>query len=288
MIMRRIAVAAVAALFFGALGGQAQAQDIKIGLLRGASGPLEAYAKQTETGFTMGLEYLTAGTMKLNGHKITVVTYDDQGKPDLAKSLLSQAYSDDKVDIAVGTTSSGAALAMLPVAEDFKKILIVEPAVADSITGANWNRYIFRTARNSSQDALAGAAALADQEASIAFLAQDYAFGHDGVAAAKQALLDVKAKAKVVHEEYAPSTTTDFTAAGEHLINALKDKPGIKIIAIIWAGPNPLASSRRCGRNAMASPSRRAVTSCRRWPPTRSFLAWRAPSTITMGFPRPE
>ena len=240
MTMQRIAVAAIAALFAGAIGAQAQAQDIKIGFLRGASGPLEAYAKQTEAGFTMGLEYLTGGTMKLNGRKITVVTYDDQGKPDLAKSLLSQAYSDDKVDLAVGTTSSGAALAMLPVAEDFKKVLVVEPAVADTITGANWNRYIFRTARNSSQDALAGAAALANEDASIAFLAQDYAFGHDGVAAAKQALIDVKAKAKIVHEEYAPSNTTDFTAAGEHLINALKDKPGTKIIAIIWAGPSPL------------------------------------------------
>ena len=34
---------------------------------------------------------------------------------------------------------------MLPVAEEHKKILIVEPAVADQITGDKWNRYIFRT-----------------------------------------------------------------------------------------------------------------------------------------------
>jgi branched-chain amino acid transport system substrate-binding protein len=42
------------------------------------------------------------------------------------------------------------ALAMLPVAEEYKKILLVEPAVADSITGDKWNKYIFRTGRNSS------------------------------------------------------------------------------------------------------------------------------------------
>jgi hypothetical protein len=47
------------------------------------------------------------------------------------------------------------ALAMLPVAEEYKKVLIVEPAVADAITGDKWNRYIFRTGRNSSQDGLA-------------------------------------------------------------------------------------------------------------------------------------
>ena len=41
------------------------------------------------------------------------------------------------------------------VAQEFKKPLIVEPAVADSITGEHWNRYVFRTARNSGQDAIA-------------------------------------------------------------------------------------------------------------------------------------
>ena len=49
---------------------------------------------------------------------------------------------------------------MLPVAEEYKKILLVEPAVADSITGDKWNKYIFRTGRNSSQDAISNAVAL--------------------------------------------------------------------------------------------------------------------------------
>ena len=42
--------------------------------------------------------------------------------------------------------------------------MVVEPAVADSITGKNWNKYIFRTGRNSSQDAIAGAAAIAKKD----------------------------------------------------------------------------------------------------------------------------
>ena len=92
------------------------------------------------------------------------------------------------VDIAVGTTGSPIALAMLPIAEEYKKILIVEPAVADQITGDKWNRYIFRTARNSSQDALAAAATLKDEGISIATLAQDNAFGKDGIASLKEAL----------------------------------------------------------------------------------------------------
>jgi branched-chain amino acid transport system substrate-binding protein len=136
--------------------------------------------------------------------------------------------------------NSGIAVAMLPVAEEYKKVLIVEPAVADSITGDKWNRYIFRTARNSTQDAVAGAAAL-PANASIAMLAQDYAFGRDGVKAFKDALAAVGSTAKIVHEEYAPAQTTDFTAPAQRLFEALKDKPGRKVIGIIWAGPHPMA-----------------------------------------------
>ena len=77
---------------------------------------------------------------------------------------------------------------MLPVAEEYKKILLVEPAVADSITGDKWNKYIFRTGRNSSQDAISNAVALDKDGVSIATLAQDYAFGRDGVKAFKDAL----------------------------------------------------------------------------------------------------
>ena len=214
------------------------AADLKIALIHGKTGALEAYAKQTETGLRMGLEYATKGTMEIGGRKIVLVTKDDQGKPDLAKSLLAEAYQDDGAELAIGTTSSGAALAMLPVAEEYKKVLIVEPAVADQITGEKWNRYIFRTGRNSSQDAISNAVAIGGKDVSIATLAQDYAFGRDGVAAFKEAL--AKTGATLAAEEYAPQNTTDFTASAQRLFDALKDKPGKKIIWVIWAGGNPM------------------------------------------------
>ncbi len=231
-----------AAVAIGALTATgALAADLKIALIAGKTGPLEAYAKQTEAGFMLGLEYLTKGTMTWKDRKIQVIVKDDQLKADLAKTLLEQAYNDDKVDIAVGTTSSAAALAMLPVAEENGKILIVEPAVADAITGDKWNRFIFRTSRNSTQDAYAAAAAIPTSgEVSIATLAQDYAFGRDGVAAVKTAIGQIRPNAKVVFEEYAPQNATDFTASAQRLFDALKDKPGKKIISIIWAGQHPL------------------------------------------------
>ena len=230
-MQRRLFVALAAAAALVSAPALA-ADEIRIAHIHSKSGPLEAYAKQTQAGLMMGLDYATDGSMEVAGKKIVVIEKDDQGKPDLGRSLLASAYADDKVDLAVGPTSSGVALAMLPVAEEYKKILLVEPAVADSITGDKWNRYIFRTGRNSSQDAISNAVALDGENTSIATLAQDYAFGRDGVSAFKSAIK----QAKLVHEEYLPADTTDFTAGAQRLINALKDEPGRKIIFIIWAG----------------------------------------------------
>jgi len=228
---RRFALAAALAI---SLPGAALAagNEIRIAHIFSKTGALEAYGKQTATGFMMGLDYATGGTMTVAGKKLVVIEKDDQGKPDVGKSLLAAAYGDDKADLAVGPTSSGVALALLPVAEEYKKLLIVEPAVADSITGDKWNKYIFRTGRSSSQDALANAVAADIAGVNIGVLAQDYAFGRDGVKAFKEALK----KAKVVHEEYLPTQTTDFTAGIQRLVDALKDKPGPKVIAVVWAG----------------------------------------------------
>jgi len=227
-----------AALSTALFAGSAGAEDLKIALIYGKTGPLEAYAKQTEAGLRLGFEYATKGTMTLDGRKIVIITKDDQTKPDVAKTALAEAYEDDGVALAIGTTASPAALAMLPVAEERKKILIVEPAVADQITGDKWNRYIFRTARNSSQDAISNAVAIGKPGVTVATLAQDYAFGRDGVAAFKAAL--AKTGATLAAEEYAPQNTTDFTAPAQRLFDALKDKPGRKIIWVIWAGASPM------------------------------------------------
>jgi branched-chain amino acid transport system substrate-binding protein len=231
---------AAAGFAIAAGGAFAQAKEIRIAHVYDKTGPLEAYAKQTQAGLMMGLEYATGGKMEVLGRKIVVIEKDAQFKPDVAKSQLAAAFGDDKADIAVGPTFSASALAMLPVAEEYKKILLVEPAVADSITGDKWNRYIFRTGRNSTQDAIAAAVAT-PQNAQIAMLAQDYAFGRDGVKAFKEALAAVGSKATIVHEEYVPQATTDFTAPAQRLFDALKDKQGTKIIGIIWAGPHPLS-----------------------------------------------
>ena len=205
------ALAISAALLAGAAA--ARADDLKIALIYGRTGPLEAYAKQTETGLRLGFEYATKGTMEVDGRKIVIIAKDDQGKPDLAKSALAEAYEDDGADIAIGTTSSAAAIAMLPVAEEHKKILIVEPAVADQITGDKWNRYIFRTAPQflAGRDLQRGRDRQAGRRMSRRWR-RTTPSAATASPRSRQAL--AKTGATLVAEEYAPANTTDFTAVG--------------------------------------------------------------------------
>ena len=226
-----------AALFGLAIATTAQAEDpVKIALVHGISGhSFEVFSKQAQTGFELGIEYATGGTNMVKGHPIEIIHKDTQFKPDVARAVLAEAYGDDEVLLAVGATSSGVTKGLLPIAEEYERILIIEPAVADSLTGPDSNRYVFKTSRNSSMDMQAQALALApDENLFVATLAEDYAFGRDGIAAFRAALDG--SGATIVTEEYTPQGTTDFTAATERMFNALKDKEGRKVILIYVAG----------------------------------------------------
>lgn len=238
MRIQRLALAlAVAAGISGV--AIAQSNEVKIAHIIGRTGPMEPFATQASRGFKLGLEYATGGKMEVAGKKITVLDLDDQLKPDTGKNLLQAAYKDQGVDIAVGPTSSAVALAMIQVARENKKILIIDQAAAENLTGSKGSRYVFRTGRNSDHDAYANAAVYGKPGMFVATLAPDYAFGREGVQSFKDALKGTPAT--LVDEVYAPAGNADFTPQATRLFNALKDKPGRKIIWYIWAGAgNPL------------------------------------------------
>ena len=124
--------------------GTEEVGTIKIGVLASLTGALESYGKQTQRGFELGLEYATDGTMEVAGKKIEVVFEDTETKPEVAVQKATKLLEDDEVDFLVGSSSSGDTLAVLPLAEEYEKIMIVEPAVADSITGSEFNPYHFQ------------------------------------------------------------------------------------------------------------------------------------------------
>ena len=76
---------------------QAQSQEIRIAHVYSKTGPLEAYGKQTATGFMMGLDYATQGTMTVAGKKLVVIEKDDQAIKNIGSNIMrkfrSLAYS---------------------------------------------------------------------------------------------------------------------------------------------------------------------------------------------------
>ena len=264
--------AAVLALPGAAL---AQGKEIKIAHISSKTGPLEAYAKQTITGFKMGLDYATGGTMTVAGKKLVVIEKDDQGKPDVGKSLLAAAYADDKVDIAVGPTAVAAwrwPCCRWPRSTrrscwSSRRWPTRSPATSGTSTSS-------APAATAARTPIANAVALDKPGNAIATLAQDNAFGRDGV----KAVQGVRSRRpRSCTRNTCPSAPPTSPPALQRIIDKLKDQPGRKVIWIVWAGAgNPFKIADLDLKSATASRSPPAATSCRRWWPTSSSPAWKA------------
>ncbi|MEV8126189.1 substrate-binding domain-containing protein [Streptomyces sp. NPDC085944] len=204
-------------------GGDA---PVKVGLVYSRSGLLAAYGKQYAEGFKAGLAYATHGTNKAGGHPIEVTEQDDAGDPAkavaAAKSLIGKGYK-----ILAGTTDSGVALQMAPLAAQNKVLYINGDAATDALTGVN--DYTFRSGRQSYQDILAVSAQLgAANGKKVTVLAQNSAFGQANVAAVKDVLGE---KGATVDSVLAPPSATDLTPFARQVKAGEPD-----LVFVAWAG----------------------------------------------------
>jgi branched-chain amino acid transport system substrate-binding protein len=94
-------------------------------------------------------------------------------------------------------------------------------------------------------------------------------------------------KAKMVHEEYLPVGTTDFTAGLQRMIDKLKDQPGRKSSVGGLGGQAHAVQDRRHGPgSATASRWPRAATSCRPWPAYKNFPGMEGALYYYFGIPK--
>ncbi|NUT32561.1 MAG: substrate-binding domain-containing protein [Hamadaea sp.] len=225
------ALLAVAAAAVGCSSPQEAAsggQDAKIavGLVYSQSGALAGYGKQYKEGFTAGLAYATNGTGKVNGKTIEVTEADDAGDPNKAVSAAKDMIGKG-VKILAGSTSSGVALQVAPIAAQNKVLFISGPAATDGVTGVN--RYTFRSGRQSYQDVLTAKSFAGDAKGKkVLVFAQDSAFGKANEAAVTAVLGGAGA---TVTSVLVPATATEFTPSATQAKNAKAD-----LIFVAWAG----------------------------------------------------
>ncbi|WP_069172610.1 substrate-binding domain-containing protein [Streptomyces griseus] len=229
------AVLAAAGLFLAGCTAAGQAggdpasgedQAVKVGLVYSRTGLLAAYGKQYRDGFMAGLDHATKGTGKAGGHPIEVTEQDDAGDPGkavaAAKNLIGKGYK-----VLAGTTDSGVALQMAPLAAQNKVLYVDGPAATDAVTGIN--TYTFRSGRQSYQDILTAGAMLGDAAGKkVTVLAQDSTFGQANVAAVKAVL---GARGATVGSVLAPPSATDLTPFARQVKAGAPD-----LVFVAWAG----------------------------------------------------
>jgi branched-chain amino acid transport system substrate-binding protein len=192
------------------------------------SGPLATYGQQYRQGFEAGLDFATKGTGEVNGHKIEISEQDDAGDPAKAVAsatdLIGQGHK-----IIAGSTSSGVALQVAPLAQDNKILFISGPAAVDAVTGAN--KYTFRSGRQTYQDVATAGSMIGDVKGKkVTVLAQDSAFGKANVAAVTAIL---GGKGATVSEVSVPAAATDLTPFATKVKGAAPD-----LLFVAWAGAN--------------------------------------------------
>ncbi len=190
----------------GASGSAAATgEPIKVGLVTSLSGPLQSYGQMYLDAFNVCLDDATDDTNAVNGRPIEVSTADDAGDPakaiSAAKDLIGKGYQ-----IIAGSTASGVALQVAPIAAQNKVLFISGPAATDAMTGVN--KYTFRSGRQSYQDVLTAASFIGDPHGKkVMVFAQDSAFGQANDAAVTAVIGGAGATVTGV---LVPATATEF------------------------------------------------------------------------------
>jgi branched-chain amino acid transport system substrate-binding protein len=200
----------------------------KVGLVYSKSGPLASYGEQYRQGFTAGLKHATQGTGKVDGRAIEITEQDDAGDPAKATTAVTTLVGQGAKVIA-GSTASGVALQVAPLAKDNKILFISGPAAVDAVSGAN--KYTFRSGRQTYQDITTAGSMIGDVTGKkVTVFAQDSAFGKANEAGVKAIL---GGKGATVTSVLAPAAATDLTPFATQIKS---QKPDLLFVA--WAGTN--------------------------------------------------
>ena len=158
---------------------QAEARNIKVGIIDCYSGPAAVFGNDALNGFKLALEEINKEGVL--GSKIEFTTRDTKFKVDIGLNMAKELVMRENVDVLAGSINSGVALAVSDaVAKKEKVPFIVWISKSEKITGEKGHRYVFSTADNTAMGGKAGAVGLAKKPYLKYWIAgDDYSYGHD-------------------------------------------------------------------------------------------------------------
>jgi branched-chain amino acid transport system substrate-binding protein len=201
------------------------ARPIKIGIVDTYSGAAAVFCNDCLNGFKLALEDINKRGVL--GTKIEFVTRDDKFKVDLGLSMAKELVMKEKVDVLVGTMSSGVAMALSDYAKTQRVPFIVWLSKSDRITGEKGHRYTFMTSENTAMVGKAAAMAFAKKPFKKFWIAgDDYEFGHAIANSTWGYLKKLKPEAELIGESWWKVGEPDLIP---YLANIVAAKPDVLI-----------------------------------------------------------
>ena len=226
------------------LATPAPAQEtFKLGIVTFLSGPAaDSFGVPARNGGQFLVEQLNKGSVPppydkpgFGGMKIEPVVIDENGGATKQVQELRNLYERDNVDAVLGYISSGDCLAVAPIAEELKKMLVLFDCGTPRIFEEAKYKYVFRTAAHATMDNVGLVRYLKAKNVkidSISAINQDYAWGQDSRAdflgAAGQLYPNAKLQADLLPKFGAGQYGTEISA----LVSAGSDV----VYSSLWGG----------------------------------------------------
>ena len=184
----------------------AQGAPVKVGFMLPYTGTYAPLAKNIDQAFR---QYIAEKGDKLGGRAVEYVMVDDQAEPSKATDNMNKLVDRDKVDVVVGTVHSGVQMAMVKIARETGKLMIIPNAGADAATRAACAPNIFRSSFSNWQPCYPMGKVMADAGHKTAMtITWKYAAGEEDVTAFKEGF--GKAGGQVVGELWVPFPEVEF------------------------------------------------------------------------------
>lgn len=172
-----LTLGAVAVLMGGTAAGGAGAGPVKVGMITTLSGGGAGLGVDMRDGFALAL-----GLAGDEGADISLITEDDQQKPDVGVQVADRMIQQDNVDVLAGIVFSNVAVAVVPAATAQGKFFLSANAGPSQLTGANCNPNYFSVSyQNDNLHEGAGQAASDLGYGKVFVMAPNYPAGTDAI-----------------------------------------------------------------------------------------------------------
>ncbi|QEL66503.1 branched-chain amino acid ABC transporter substrate-binding protein [Oryzomicrobium terrae] len=219
------------ALLLGAVSGAFAADPIKVGSVLSVTGPAAFLGDPELKTLQMYVDDINKQGGVL-GRPLQLVHYDDGSDANKANSFAKRLIDDDKVDVIVGGTTTGATMSMAPLVERAGvpfislagAVVIVEPV----------KKWVFKTPHT---DRMAAEKVFEDMKkrglTKVALLAETSGFGQSGKKET-EAVAGKYGITLVANETYGPKDT-DVSPQ----LTKIKNAPGVQAVFVFGLGQGP-------------------------------------------------